>query len=267
MVKLRKFALISAIAAASCSDFSNRNPIQEPGIRPPQVDCTIPKVRGILTEGNPQSRLIFAGVPITVQRSSFYETAYSSNATTSFSLNNGLGWHGVGEGSSVTYIATDERPTDMRVSLRYRVNETQVLMQSEPDCDLRCNQTRSLAVVISPGENATITNPRNETYRVSLGEFSENERYCRGICVISPQAINEGPMQEFRIIKGDNQQDRWDIHFGIRRLNAPEYGVSERCVEFEMEKVCIRLQNFDQNRRAAQVIMRIESDCSLSVPQ
>lgn len=267
MQKLRRgIATIALLNACADGNFSNKVPMQEPMQRPPQVDCTLPIVRGILREGDPQSRLVFAGVPITVQRNSFGNTPYLSNATTSFSLNNGLGWHGVGEGSYITYIAQNDRPSDMRISLRYRVNESQVMMQAEPDCDLRCSRPVSLAAVISPNEGATIRNQTRSAYQVNLGEFSATENYCMGICIISEGVPTRGPYQEFRIIEEGNPENRWDVHFKIGLVNFYPDRPMEGCVNFDLERVCIRLQSFDLSRRVAQVILRVESDCTIVTP-
>jgi hypothetical protein len=267
MQKIRKaVATFAILNACADSGFSKREPMHEPTGRTPQVDCSISAVRGILNEGDPQSRLVFAGVPITVQRSS-YDTPYWSSATTSFSLNNGLGWHGVAEGRSVTYIATDERPTDMRISLRYRIDERRVMMQAEPDCDLRCNQNASLAIEINLDNPARITSRRQNRYTFSLGNFSNNERYCGGICVLSERSVNDGPVQEFQIVK-NNGEDRVDIHFPLARLGVAAYiNEAERCATFGLERVCIMLQGFDINRREAHTILRIETNCTIVTPQ
>lgn len=266
MQKFRK-AVATIVLLNSCADngFSKREPMHEPG-RAPQVDCTIAPVRGILRENDPQSILFFAGVPITVQPSSFPETEYSRNATTGFSLNRGLGWHGVAEGGSVTYIANDERPTDMRVSLRYRVDQTRVMMIAEPNCDLRCTESASLATEISAQHSARMNSRNANTYSVSLGDFSEQEAYCHGFCILGNGSINSGAMQEFRIIMNAGE-DRVDAHFPIGRIGIRQYEPLEGCWAFGSEKVCMRLQGYDAQRREAHVILRVETECTIVAPQ
>lgn len=266
MQKLRKIVATATLLTAWGQDgFSNRNTMQEPTARTPQVDCSISPVRGILTENDPQSRLVFTGTAIITKPDEFAQTPYSTNATTSFSLNNGLGWHGVGEGGSVTYIATDQMPTDTRFLLRYRLDQRRVMMMAEPDCDLSCDKSASLAIEISAEHPARMNSRNANAYVVSLGNYSNNERYC-GFCISGN--INEGPMQELQIVR-NNSEDRVDLHFPLGRLGreVAQTQTIERCATFEMERVCITLQGFDRDRREAHVILRVETGCTIVAPQ